>query len=55
MAKNSFKRSLVTAEGTQLQMVGAFDGLIFKDELKKGNMPIQFNDEIQLNDDNTGK
>ena len=35
MVKNSFKRSLVTVEGTQLQTVGALDGMMCKDELKR--------------------
>ena len=35
MVKNSFKRSSVTVEGTQLQMVGALDGMMCKDELKR--------------------
>ena len=34
MRKNSFKRFLVMVEGTQLQMVGVFDGMMCK-ELKK--------------------
>ena len=34
MMKNSFKRSLVMVEGTQLQMVGVLDGMMCK-ELKR--------------------
>ena len=30
MRKNSFKRSSVMVEGTQLQMVGVFDGMTCK-------------------------
>ena len=45
MMKNSFKRSSVMVEGTQLQMVGVLDSMICK-ELKKSNRPVQFNDEI---------
>ena len=35
MEKNSFKLSSVMVEGTQLQIVGALDGMMFKNELKR--------------------
>ena len=35
MVTKSFKVSLVTVEGTQLQTVGAFDGILKKDKLKR--------------------
>ena len=35
MVTKSFKVSLVTVEGTQLQTVGAFDGMMKKGKVKR--------------------
>ena len=35
MVTNSFKLSSVTMEGTQLQTIGAFDGMMKKGKLKR--------------------
>ena len=47
MIKNSFKRSSVMVEGTQLQMVGAFNNMMFKDELKR-KATCRFNSMMKL-------
>ena len=52
MVKNSFKLSSVTVEGTQLQTVGAFDGMMIKRRTEKKVM-CRFNSMVmvKLNDD----
>ena len=42
MIKNSFKRSLVMVEGTQLQMVGVFDGMTGKELERKATCRFSF-------------
>jgi len=42
MMKNSFKRSLVMVEGTQLQMVGVFDGMMCKELKTKATCRLSF-------------
>ena len=46
MMKNSFKRSPVLVEGTQLQMVGALDGKMCKELKRKAT--CQFNSMVKL-------
>ena len=42
MMKNSFKRSSVMVEGTQLQMVGVFDGMMCKELKRKATCRFGF-------------
>ena len=52
MVKKSFKLSSVTVEGTQLQTVDAFDGMMFKRRIEK-KVTCRFNSMImvKLSDD----
>ena len=50
MVTNSFKLSSVTVEGTQLQTVGAFDGMMIKGQTEK-KVTCRFNSMVKLNDD----
>ena len=50
MVKNTFKVSLVTVEGTQLQTVGAFDGMMIKGQNEK-KVTCWSNSMVKLNDD----
>ena len=54
MEKKSVKLSSVTVEGTQLQTVGALDGMMFKRRTEK-KATCQFNSMImvKLSDDGT--
>ena len=56
MVKKSFRLSLVTVEGTQLQTVGALDGMMFKRRTeKKATYRLNSMTMVKVNDDDTGE